>query len=131
MKGLVAHIGGVFIYSENAKELAGWYTECFGIEFQFTEDYGAYFIAYDYLDVNDQKKFSTAFSILQSKKRPKLDFNSFGLNLRVTNIEELAEHLKSKGVIVKDIAEYPEGKFTHIIDPDNNMIELWEDTEVK
>ena len=73
------------------------------------------------------KKFYTAFSILESQHRPKLDFNAFCLNLRVNNIEEVAEHLKSRNVTVKDIQEYPEGKFTHIIDIENNLVELWED----
>lgn len=128
MKDFVAHIGGVFIYSENAKALAEWYTDCFGIAFEFTPDYMAYFASYHYLDANDKKKFYTAFSILQSNRRPKLDFNAFCLNLRVKNIEELAAYLKLKGVVVKDIQEYPEGKFTHVIDLENNLIELWEDT---
>ncbi|MDB5227699.1 MAG: glyoxalase/bleomycin resistance/dioxygenase family protein [Bacteroidota bacterium] len=128
MKDFIAHIGGVFIYSENAKTLAEWYTNCFGIAFEYTEDYQAYFASYPYPDTNDKKKFYTAFSILQSNRRPKLDFNAFCLNLRVNNIEELVQHLRLKDVTVKDIEEYSEGKFTHIIDIENNLIELWEDT---
>lgn len=129
MKNFIEHVGGVFIYSENAKALAAWYTDCLGISFEYTEDYQAYFASYSYLDISGNKKFYTAFSILQSKKRPKLDFNAFCLNLRVTQIEELADYLRIKQVSVKDIEAYPEGKFTHIIDPENNLIELWEDTK--
>ena len=49
------------------------------------------------------------------------------INFRVENIEELVEELKKNGVTVLDTIEtYPYGKFVHILDPENNKIELWE-----
>ncbi len=128
MKQFVQHLGGVFIYTENAKKLAEWYTEHFHIPFEYTPDYKTYYTSYFYHAIDGQQKRCTVFSIIEGKRRPALDFNSFCLNLRVENIEELAAHLQAKNIEVKPVQAYPEGKFTQLKDIDNNPIELWEDT---
>jgi len=49
------------------------------------------------------------------------------INYRGENLEQLVEELKSNGVTVLDeIETYSYGKFVHILDPENNKIELWE-----
>jgi predicted enzyme related to lactoylglutathione lyase len=51
----------------------------------------------------------------------------FMINYRVENIEELVKELKLNGVTILDeIVTYDYGKFVHILDPENNKIELWE-----
>ena len=51
----------------------------------------------------------------------------FMINYRVENIEQLVKELKENGVKVLDeIETYEYGKFVHILDPENNKIELWE-----
>lgn len=51
----------------------------------------------------------------------------FMINFRVENIEALVSELKANGVtILDDIETYPYGKFVHILDPENNKVELWE-----
>jgi lactoylglutathione lyase len=49
------------------------------------------------------------------------------INYRVENLTELLEELKKENVqIVDEISEYDYGKFLHIMDPEGNIIELWE-----
>ena len=49
------------------------------------------------------------------------------INYRVQNIEALVSKLKENGVTVLDeIASYDYGKFVHILDAEDNKIELWE-----
>lgn len=56
----------------------------------------------------------------------------FMINYRVENLEALVEELKKDGVTILDsIAVYDYGKFVHILDPENNKIELWEPAPVK
>ena len=52
----------------------------------------------------------------------------FMINYRVQNIEDLVINLREKGITIVDkIEEYEEyGKFVHILDPEGNKIELWE-----
>ncbi len=49
------------------------------------------------------------------------------INYRVEDLAALLEELKKENVtIVDEIAEYDYGKFIHIMDPEGNIIELWE-----
>jgi lactoylglutathione lyase len=49
------------------------------------------------------------------------------INYRVENLVELVEELKRDNVtVVDEIAVYDYGKFVHILDPEGNIIELWE-----
>ena len=49
------------------------------------------------------------------------------INYRVDNLELLVEELKKSGVIICDkIESFDYGKFIHILDPEDNKIELWE-----
>jgi lactoylglutathione lyase len=49
------------------------------------------------------------------------------INYRVENLVALVDELKKNNVtIVDEIAEYDYGKFVHILDPEGNIIELWE-----
>ena len=51
----------------------------------------------------------------------------FMINYRVQNIEKLVAELRASGVTVCDeIEAYDYGKFVHILDIENNKIELWE-----
>lgn len=48
------------------------------------------------------------------------------INYRVENIEALVAELKKSGVTILDkIESFDYGKFVHILDPENNKIELW------
>lgn len=127
---LVAAIGGVFIYSKNPSALAEWYKVHLGINFEHSEEYKAYYFSFYYRDEKDpSKKYYTAWSILYSKDRPEVKEKIFCINYRVNDLEKTVEHLKKLNAEVKEIEEYPEGKFAWIYDPEGNYIELWEDTK--
>ena len=52
------------------------------------------------------------------------------INYRVQEIEALVKKLKSIGVTIIDkISIYPYDKFVHILDPERNIVELWEPKE--
>ena len=54
------------------------------------------------------------------------------INYRVENIEWLVKELKKEGVtVVDDIETFEYGKFAHILDPENNKIELWEPSDIE
>jgi lactoylglutathione lyase len=49
------------------------------------------------------------------------------INYLVENIVALVDELKKSNVtIIDEIVEYDYGKFVHILDPEGNVIELWE-----
>ena len=121
----VLGIGGVFFKTESTEKTQKWYQENLGIV--PTGPWGTIFQSRD-IDNPDQKN-----SFVWSPHDQKTDYfnpskKEFMINYRVQNIEDFVKMLKEKGVtILLEVTEYEGlGKFSHILDPDGNKIELWE-----
>ncbi len=123
MKGRVTGIGGIFFKSKDSERSKKWYYENLGL---VPNDYGSLF---EFREGADPGKvgylqwspFEDTTKYFEPSKA------EFMVNYRVKNIEDLVEQLKDAGVTICDeIATYDYGKFVHILDPDNNKIELWE-----
>jgi predicted enzyme related to lactoylglutathione lyase len=121
----VTGLGGMFFKAADPKALAAWYDKHLGLSFG-DSSYHSFF--WDE-DPQHEGRAMTAFSIFKQdsgyfapSKQP------FMFNLRVENLDWLLETLRSEGVEVMDKAEEMEGigKFSWIIDPEGNKIELWE-----
>jgi len=121
----VLGIGGIFFKCKNPDKINEWYSSNFGFH---TDDYGTMFEAND---ANDPDRnlylqwapFSGDSEYFEPSKK------EFMINYIVEDIESLVSNLKKKGVVVLDeIEEYEYGKFVHILDPENNKVELWEPT---
>jgi len=121
----VTGIGGVFFFSDNTKEIKEWYAKNLGFAIN---DWGT--VSFEYRDVNNPeqviplqwspfKKESDHFA--PSKKE-------FMINYTVEDIEGRVKKLKENGVTVLDeiVAYDGIGKFVHIMDAEDNKIELWE-----
>ena len=122
-KKKVTGIGGIFFKAKDPKKMNDWYSKNLGL---VTNEYGSLFEFRD-AEQPEQKAylqwspFSENTDYFQPSKK------EFMINYRVQNIEALVEELKSSGVqVVDEIATYEYGKFVHILDPENNKIELWE-----
>lgn len=120
----VTGIGGIFFKCNDSEKLKEWYKTHLGFE---TDDYGALFT---WKDENGEK------AVTQWSPFPaKTDYfepstKEFMINYRVENLEMLLSELQTSGVTVLDeIAEFPYGKFVHILDSEGNKIELWEPKE--
>lgn len=122
-------LGGIFLYSENPKYLADWYSENFDLEYEYAEEYKAYYISFPYLQKEDKKERYSVFSILYNKHRPFVDGKFFTVNLRVSNLEETLNRLEENKVEVRGPESHDEGKFAWTNDPEGNFIEIWEDTK--
>lgn len=119
----VTGLGGVFFKCDDPKSMNDWYAKNLGIA---AGDYGATFEWRE--DEDPSKKGTTAWCTFPATTKY---FNPsekpFMINYRVENLVELVEELKRDNVtIVDDIAVYDYGKFVHILDPEGNIIELWE-----
>ena len=119
----VTGIGGVFFKSDNPQEMNEWYAKNLGLA---TSEYGTTF-EWQYAD-DASKKGSTTWCIFpQDSKYFNPSAKPFMINYRVENLVELVDELKKENVtIVDDIADSEYGKFIHILDPEENIIELWE-----
>ncbi len=122
-KKKVTGIGGIFFKCKNPEDMRNWYRDNLGLA---TNDYGSMFEfrlsdepeKKGYLQWSPFKDDTTYFNPSKA---------DFMVNYRVENIEELVEELRAAGVTICDeIETYEYGKFVHILDPENNKIELWE-----
>ena len=56
----------------------------------------------------------------------------FMINYRVENLQGLLDQLKKDSVTIVDTMETVEyGKFIHILDMENNKVELWEPNDIE
>lgn len=122
-KKKVTGIGGIFFKSQDPEKIKEWYSKNLGL---VTDQYGSMFEFREagkpdekaYLQWSPFGEKSTYFE--PSKK-------DFMINYRVEDLVGLVDELKKNGVQVLDSIEtYDYGKFVHILDPENNKIELWE-----
>jgi len=116
-------IGGIFFKCENPDNMKDWYNQNLGLK---TDQYGTLF-EFRQADAPDKtgylqwSPFSSKTTYFEPSKK------DFMINYRVENIEELVEELKESGVkVLDDIESFDYGKFVHILDLENNKIELWE-----
>lgn len=119
----VTGIGGVFFKSKNPEASREWYAENLGMK---VNEYGSTF---ESRNINQPEEINV---LNWSPFDDKTDYfkpsnKEFMINYRVQNIEDLVNQLKSNGVtVLDDIETFSYGKFVHIMDAENNKIELWE-----
>ena len=119
----VTGIGGIFFKCADPEKIKTWYNKNLGL---VTDEYGSLF---EFLSADEpQKKNHLQWSpFSKNTKYFEPSEKEFMINYRVENIEELVAELKKNGVTVLDgIEEFEYGKFVHVLDPENNKIELWE-----
>lgn len=122
-KGRVTGIGGIFFKSNDPEKSRQWYNKNLGL---VTNEYGSLFEFRTGADP-DKIGYLQWSPFPENTKYFDPSSKDFMINYRVENIEALVEELKSNGVNVLDSIEtYDYGKFVHIMDQDNNKIELWE-----
>jgi len=119
----VTGVGGVFFKCADPKAMNLWYVKNLGLP---VGEYGTTFEWRE--DEDPEKKGSTSWCLFpQDTKYFNPSEKPFMINYRVDNLVALLEELKKENVtIVDEIAEYDYGKFVHVMDPEGNMIELWE-----
>ena len=125
----VVCVGGVFFKSENPEELKKWYQDNLGI---VTDEYGTMFKSRN-IDNSDEINYLQWSPFNKDTDYFNPSKKEFMINYRVQKIEEFVEILKTKGITIVDTIEEYEGigKFVHILDPDGNKLELWEQSSEK
>ena len=120
----VTGIGGIFFKCNDPKTMNDWYAKNLGLPVQ---PYGTIFQGRD-ID-NPEKETSTVWSpFAADTKYFEPSKRDFMINYRVEHIEALVEELKAAGVtFVDELTNSDYGKFVHILDPEGNKIELWEE----
>jgi predicted enzyme related to lactoylglutathione lyase len=123
MKKKATGIGGIFFKCQDPEKQKEWYKNHLGL---VTNEYGSLF-EFRQSDEPEKKGYLQWSPFPAATTYFKPSEKEFMINYRVENLEELVRELKDKGVpILDEIETYEYGKFVHILDPENNKIELWE-----
>ncbi len=119
----VTALGGIFIKCAAPATMRNWYATHLGMN---TDEYGTSF-RWRHAD-DPEKEGHTVWSTFPvDTKYFEPSHKDFMINLRVENLEWLLGELKKEGVEqTGEIQCYEYGKFAHIMDPEENKIELWE-----
>ena len=124
----VTGIGGIFFKCKDPDQMRNWYQKNLGLN---TNPYGAVFEWYQGAD-STKKGFSQWSPFSEKTKYFEPSQKEFMINYRVENLEALVDDLRKNGVVIVDTIEcFPYGKFVHIMDPENNKIELWEPNDIE
>ena len=108
--------------------MRAWYAAHLGL---ITNDYGAVFEWRQGADTT-QKGFTQWSPFNEKTKYFDPSTKEFMINYRVENLVSLLDQLKQEGVTVVDTIQTVEyGKFVHIMDIENNKIELWEPNDIE
>ena len=119
----VTGIGGIFFKTKDPEKMKEWYNKNLGLA---TNEYGSVF-EFRESDKPENKAYSVWSPFKDDTEYFQPSEKEFMINYRVENIEKLVEELREAGVTICDVIEtYEYGKFVHILDPENNKIELWE-----
>ena len=122
----VTGLGGIFFKCDDPKAMNDWYSKKLGLE---NSGYG---VTFDWRETEDTSKTgSTTWSTFpQNTKYFNPSTKPFMINYRVENLDLLVDELKKDNVtFVDEVADSEYGKFVHLLDPEGNIIELWEPKE--
>src|SRR3954464_13692496 len=123
----VTGIGGIFFKCKDPKKMREWYAANLGL---MTNQYGAVFEWRQGAD-SSKKGFTQWSPFGEKTKYFEPSTKDFMINYRVENLEGLLAQLKKDSVVITDTIESVEyGKFVHIMDIENNKIELWEPNDI-
>lgn len=113
----VTGIGGVFFHSDRAEELADWYEQHLGVrKTGKTYEDGSWW----------QDEGPTVFGGESTPgfgptKKP------WAINFRVRDLDAMVAQLRAADIkVTVDPEIYPNGRFASLIDPDHNLIQLWQ-----
>lgn len=120
----VTGIGGVFFKSSNDnKALAAWYQKNLGVPL---EDFGGAVLKWPE-DKAEDKGLTVWHVAARDSEWFSPSRSSFMINYRVDDMDGMLAQLKGAGVeIVKGPESHENGRFSWIMDPDGNKVELWE-----
>jgi predicted enzyme related to lactoylglutathione lyase len=119
----VTGIGGIFFKCKDPEKVREWYKTHLGFN---TDKYGTSF-EWRQAENPDAKGFSQWSPFEENSTYFEPSKKEFMINFRVADIESLVAALKASGVTVLDeIESFEYGKFVHILDEEQNKIELWE-----
>ncbi len=119
----VTGIGGIFFKCKEPEKVKMWYAKHLGLN---VDQYGT---SFEWRQAKDptQKGFLQWSPFNQTTEYFHPSDQNFMINYRVDDLRSLLKTLRASGVVILDEIEETEyGKFVHVLDLENNKVQLWE-----
>lgn len=131
-------IGGTFVFSHRPRQLAEWYTNYLGMDFE-SNDANDY-VFQTFLSANEETKnckIRTSFSIIKAQQsfsrqrptdEPDLMYGDqpFMINFRANELTKLVDKLADLGIRIIKQQKEDHGHYVWLRDLDGNRVELYE-----
>lgn len=125
----VIGIGGLFFKAKDPKKLAAWYKKHLGLPID--ESFNGYAFNWSDDEVRPNKGYTLWSPFKEETEYLEPSSKDFMFNFIVDDLEALLGVLRSEGIEQKGDIELTEfGKFSWILDPEGNKVELWEPVDV-
>ncbi len=126
-------IAGVFLYANDPKKLAEWYTLHFGLDF-LSDIADTYYMEFYFRDDMDtSRRWSTVFAIMPAKHPLSSERGEYMINYRVDDLKGFLEQLQASDIPIGPVEEHNDGRypgskglFSWATDPDGNHLELYQ-----
>jgi glyoxylase I family protein len=120
----VLGIGGIFFRSQNPQKLGQWYRDHLGISLTPS--------SYEESSWHQEAGPTVFAPFPESTEYFGDEKKQWMVNFRVGNLDAIMRQLRDAGIKIEiDTANYPNGRFARLYDPEGNPIELWESNETK
>ncbi len=119
----VTGLGGFFFKCKDPNNVKAWYKQHLHVD---ASPYGTKF---EWRQGSDPSKYGCKLWIPFGEKTTYFapSAKDYMINYRVAHIEQLVEQLRKDGITILDAIEDSDfGKFVHILDCEQNKVELWE-----
>ncbi len=115
----ITGIGGFFFRAKAPEVLNDWYEKHLGVRKAGAEyEDGSWW--------QDEGPTVFASEAREAQARSAHEY-SWRINFRVRNLDAMVVQLRAAGITVTvEETVYPNGRFAHLKDPEENLIELWE-----
>jgi catechol 2,3-dioxygenase-like lactoylglutathione lyase family enzyme len=121
----VTGIGGIFFKAKDPKKLQEWYRDHLGLPVD--PAWGGCVFEWKEPHAPDRVGQTVWSTFPETSKKFAPGTASFMINYRVADLHALVAALRQEGLTVDDVQDDPAyGKFSWVVDPEGNRIELWE-----
>jgi predicted enzyme related to lactoylglutathione lyase len=123
---MIEGIGGVFLRSHQPAQLAAWYRDVLGLDWE-AQGEAFYFREFPVREADGERRLTRAVWAIFPAAADEAAAAGVTINYRVNDFDAFLARIRSLDVPVTRTEDNDYGRFAWLADPDGNEVELWQD----